>query len=139
MSQEADTQKQRTSYVSATACEMISRDDCPVKGKLEDSADVGESQITPAPSLHTDVPAVNLQKKDWLNFESGKRDSSNGRIVGSHKDIGVVQVGVDDLIQPNAILGSADSWTCTGSDVIDIGASPIHATSSVACPDSSQC
>ncbi|KAH7187571.1 hypothetical protein DER44DRAFT_845039 [Fusarium oxysporum] len=104
---EADTQKQRTSYVSATACEMISRDDCPVKGKLEDSADVGESQITPAPSLHTDVPAMNLQKKDWLNFESGKRDSSNGRIVDSHKDIGVVQVGVDDLIQPNAILGSA--------------------------------
>uniref|UniRef100_A0A0D2YDT0 Uncharacterized protein n=2 Tax=Fusarium oxysporum TaxID=5507 RepID=A0A0D2YDT0_FUSOF len=97
------TQKQRTSYGSTTACETISQDDCPVKGKLEDFADVGESQITPAPCPHTDVPAMNLQKKDWLNSESGKRDSPNGRIVGSHKDIGVIQAGMDDLIQPNAI------------------------------------
>ncbi|KAF6515332.1 hypothetical protein HZS61_005238 [Fusarium oxysporum f. sp. conglutinans] len=135
---EAGTQKQRTSYESTTACETISQDDCPVKGKLEDFADVGESQITPAPCPHTDVPAMNLQKKDWLNSESGKRDSPNGMIVGSHKDIGVIQAGMDDLIQPNAIPRS-DGWTCTGGDVIDIGASPIHATSSVACPDSSQC
>ncbi|KAL9563941.1 hypothetical protein ACKAV7_011976 [Fusarium commune] len=111
---EADTQKQRTSYESATAYEMISQDDYPVKGKLENFAGVGESQITSAPSLYTDVPAMNLQNKDWLTSESGKRDSSNGRIVGSHKDIGVIQVSVDDLIQPNAIPGSGLVATVDG-------------------------
>ncbi|KAJ9413388.1 hypothetical protein FOXG_15016 [Fusarium oxysporum f. sp. lycopersici 4287] len=111
---EAGTQKQRTSYGSTTACETISQDDCPVKGKLEDFADVGESQITPAPCPHTDVPAMNLQKKDWLNSESGKRDSPNGRIVGSHKDIGVIQAGMDDLIQPNAIPRSGLLATADG-------------------------
>ncbi|RKK88528.1 hypothetical protein BFJ68_g16932 [Fusarium oxysporum] len=108
------TQKQRTSYESTTACETISQDDCPVKGKLEDFADVGESQITPAPYPHTDVPAMNLQKKDWLNSESGKRDSPNGRIVGSHKHIGVIQAGMDDLIQPNAIPRSGLLATADG-------------------------
>ncbi|KAG6979401.1 hypothetical protein FocnCong_v010557 [Fusarium oxysporum f. sp. conglutinans] len=100
------TQKQRTSYESAAVCEMISQDDCPVKGKLEDSADVSEFQITAAPSPHTVAPAMNIQKKGWLDSETEKRDSSKSRIVGSHEAIDDLQVGVDDLIQPNAIPGS---------------------------------
>jgi len=62
MSQETGTQKQRTSYESAAVGEMISQDDCSVKEKLEDSADVGigESQITPAPGPHTEIPTMNL-------------------------------------------------------------------------------
>ncbi|KAL7755623.1 hypothetical protein ACKLNR_014150 [Fusarium oxysporum f. sp. zingiberi] len=111
---ETGTQKQRTSYESAAVGEMISQDDCSVKGKLEDSADVGESQITPAPSPHTEIPTMNLQKKDRLNSESGKRNSPNGRIAGLYKDIGVVQLGVNDPIQPNAILGSGLLATTDG-------------------------
>ncbi|KAJ9412668.1 hypothetical protein QL093DRAFT_2570361 [Fusarium oxysporum] len=97
---ETGTQRQRTSYKSAAVCEMISQDDCSVKGKLEDSADVGESQITPAPSPHTEIPTMNLQKRD--------------RIAGLYKDVGVVKLGVNDPIQPNAILRSGLLATTDG-------------------------
>ncbi|KAH7205125.1 uncharacterized protein BKA55DRAFT_587325 [Fusarium redolens] len=60
-------------------------------GKLEDSAD-----------------------KDRLNSESRKRNSLNGRIAGLYKDIGVMQLGVNDPIQPNAILGSGLLATTDG-------------------------
>ncbi|KAG7413047.1 hypothetical protein Forpe1208_v009617 [Fusarium oxysporum f. sp. rapae] len=74
----AGNQKQRTSDESAAACEMASQDDCLVKGKVEDSTDIGESTYV-----------------------------SKERFSGSCEAIDVVQAGVDDLIQPNALPGSS--------------------------------
>ncbi|KAL7755378.1 hypothetical protein ACKLNR_014476 [Fusarium oxysporum f. sp. zingiberi] len=107
MSQEAGNQKQRTSDESAVACEMASQDDCLVKGKAEDSTDIGESQVTPAPSPGRVASTINLHKNGWLISESGRTDVSKERFSGSCEAIDVVQAGVDDLIQPNALPGSS--------------------------------
>ncbi|KAF5723055.1 hypothetical protein FMUND_2229 [Fusarium mundagurra] len=88
---EAGIQKQRTSDKSAVACEMASQDDCLVKGKVEDSTDIGESQATPAPSPRRVAPTINLHKNGWLNSESGRTDVSKERIAGSCEAIDVIQ------------------------------------------------
>ncbi|KAJ0130002.1 hypothetical protein HZ326_26891 [Fusarium oxysporum f. sp. albedinis] len=74
--------KGRDLYKSAAVCKIISQDNYPVKGKLEDSADISKCQIMPAPNR--------------LNSKSRKRDLPNSRITSLHKHISVMQVRIDN-------------------------------------------